>query len=212
MASGEGTKRRRKREAIFDAAEARFANQGYRGTRMQDIASDLDLQKPALYYYFDSKEAILVEMIRGRVGDALQAITDLAASDAPAGTTLDRAVRAHLRIFHEHANLYTIFNSEKLTSISTEAASLVDELGRAYEDQWETILKTGVASGYIRDEIDIRVTVKAILGMLNTTLTWFKPDHPLTIGQLSDRYVDLVTASVRRTPPDASGAGSRFDR
>lgn len=189
-------KRHRKRQAIFDAAARRFAEQGYHGARMQDIADDLDLQKAALYHYFPSKEAILVELIRARVGLALEAVTEVTAADAPTSYKLESAVRAHLRIFHEHANLYTIFHSEKLRTISREAASIVDDLGRQYEKRWAEMLSEGVSQGALRPQIDIPVAVKGVLGMLNTTLTWFEPGKRLTLDHVADRFVDLALAAL----------------
>lgn len=189
-------KRHAKRQAIFDAAARWFAGRGYHATRMQDIADDLGLNKAALYYYVDSKEALLVELIRSRVGVALETITEIAAGPGTPTEKVEMAVRAHLRVFHQHADLYTIFNSEKLRTISAEAAAIVDELGRQYEKQWAEMLTEGIDSGAFRPDLDVAVTVKAVLGMLNTTLTWFDPDGRLGLDEMSDRYVELVSAAV----------------
>ncbi len=189
-------KRNLKRQAIFDAAARRFAEHGYHATRLQDIAEDLGLQKPALYHYFDSKEAILVELIRSRVGVALESVTIIASGRARPATKVEEAVRTHLRVFHEDADLYTIFNSEKLRTISAEAASIVDELGRRYESTWAAMIRDGVRQGDFGSDLDPEVTVKAIMGMLNTTLTWFDPGGRLTLGELSDHFAALVESAL----------------
>ncbi|CAN5884764.1 TetR/AcrR family transcriptional regulator [soil metagenome] len=189
-------KRNLKRQAIFDAAARRFAEHGYHATRMQDIAEDMGLQKPALYHYFGSKEAILVELIRSRVGVALEDVSVISRGAGPPAAKVEEAVRTHLRVFHEHADLYTIFNSEKLRTISAEAASIVDELGRRYEIEWGAMIGAGVRGGEFAPGLDIGITVKAILGMLNTTLTWFDPNGRLSLDQLSDRFASLVEATL----------------
>ena len=189
-------KREAKRQAILDAAVRLFAERGYAATRMADIAESLGLHKPALYYYFDSKEAVLVELIRTRVGAALDALRAIAASPRLSADKIAEAVRTHLRVFHEHPHLYTVFNSEKLDTVSLEAAAIVDDLGRHYEELWVDMLTEGVASRALRPDLDIPVTMKAILGQLNSTLTWFTPDGRLTIEELSDQYVELVLSSV----------------
>lgn len=197
MSSAVTKNRLRKRQAIFGAAAGRFATHGYHGTSMADIAGDLDLHKAALYHYFDSKEALLVELIRDGVGVGLESVTAIASSDTSPDTKVTEAVRSHLRTFHARANLYTIFNSEKLTAISQEAARFVDDLGRSYEDQWQEIIDEGISTGLFRPELDVGVTVKGFLGMLNMTLVWFEPDHPLSLDELADRYADLILAAVR---------------
>lgn len=189
-------KRRAKRQAIFDAAASRFAQHGYHAARMQDIADDLGLVKAALYYYFDSKESVLVELIRDRVGLALEAVSQIARSDASPTQKIDQAVLTHLRVFNQHADLYTIFNSEKLHSVSPEAARLVDDLGRAYEKRWEEMMSEGVRSGAFRPNLDVPVTIKAVMGMLNNTLTWYSSTGRLTIDALAERYVSLIRSGV----------------
>ncbi|HSJ33472.1 MAG TPA: hypothetical protein VLB85_00240, partial [Acidimicrobiia bacterium] len=151
-------------------------------------------------YYFDSKEAILVELIRTRVGLALESLLDITASDATPTEKMRRAVTTHLRVFHEHADLYTIFNSERLHLISREAASVVDDLGRQYEQAWaKMVAETGP-----RSDLDIPVTVKAIMGMLNTTLVWYDPTGRLTVDELADQYAELTLHAIDAT----SGTGS----
>jgi len=199
-------KRAAKRQAILDAAARHFAESGYHPARMVDIAEGVGLQKAALYYYFDSKEAILVELIRSRVGVALESLLEITASGAAPQDKIRQAVRAHLRVFHEHADLYTIFNSERLHLISGEAASVVDELGRRYEKAWAEM----VAEAGPRPDLDIPVTVKAIMGMRNTTLTWFAPHGRLTIDDLAGQYADLTLHTISWTascPPELCPPG-----
>lgn len=181
-------KREARRRAILDAAAARFAADGYLATRMADIAGDLGYRKAALYYYFDSKESILVELIEARIGVALGALDEIVTSGLDPIAKVEAAVRTHLRIFHEHADIYTIFNSERLHLINRGTAATVDELGRRYESRWREML----ADPAFRADLDIPITVKAIMGMLNTTLAWFDPGGRLELDALADRYVDLI--------------------
>lgn len=185
-------KRQAKRQAIFDAAARQFAERGYRSARMADIAREVGLQKAALYYYFDSKEALLVELIRTRVGVALETLAEITASDASPTDKLRRAVAAHLRVFQEHAHVYTIFNSERLHLIDPETATVVDDLGRRYEREWAGMVTA--ASG--RPDLDVPVVVKAIMGMLNTTLAWFDPAGRLDIEDLADEYAGFVLRAI----------------
>lgn len=189
-------KRHAKRQAILDVAVSLFAERGYHSTRMADIAQELGLQKAALYYYFDSKEAVLVELIRSRVGLALDALTEITAGDLDVTAKLEAAVHAHLRVFHQHGDIYRIFSSEKLHAISGEAARIVDDLGRRYEQLWAEMISDGVTEGSVRPGIDVGVAVKGILGMLNTTLAWYDPSGRLTVEDLAAEYSALVRGAL----------------
>lgn len=191
-------KRAAKIERIHDVAASLFAERGYYGTRMEDIAAGLDLQKGALYYYFDSKEALLASLVEERVGVALAVLEEIVGRDATATERARAAVGGHLSVFQEHADIYTIFNTERLHSISKDAAEKVNELGREYETLWCQLIEEGKSSGEFRRELDTRITVKAVLGACNTTLTWFRKGGSLDIEQVADRFADLFLDGMRR--------------
>lgn len=185
------SKRAAKIERIHDVAASLFAQRGFYGTRMEDIAAGLDLQKGALYYYFDSKEALLASLVETRVGVALDVLRDVAARDEAATERVRAAVAGHLTVFQEHADLYTIFNTERLHSISAETAEKVNTLGRDYEQVWARMIEEGIRDGEFRGDLDVDVTVKAILGACNTTLTWYRPGGRLSIDEVSTRFAGL---------------------
>ena len=192
------SKRAAKIERIHDVAASLFAERGYYGTRMEDIAAGLELQKGALYYYFDSKEALLASLVEERVGAALAVLKEIVARDTTATQRARTAVTGHLSVFQENADIYTIFNTERLHSISKGAAEKVNELGREYEALWEQLVEEGKRSGEFRSELDTRVTIKAVLGACNTTLTWFRKGGSLDIEEVAGRFADLFLDGMRR--------------
>ena len=192
------SKRDRKIDAIHVAAARRFAEQGYRGTRMADIASDLDMQAGSLYYYFASKEELLVAIIQSRVGtavDSLRSIIDGAGSFAD---KVRSAIVGHLRAFQDDADIYSIFSFERLSDISPALAEQVDRPGREYEALWGRLLDGGIASGELRPDLDTRVTVKAIVGLCNSVLLWYRPDGKRTIDEIAAEFSGVVLGGIVR--------------
>ncbi|MFP5331337.1 MAG: TetR/AcrR family transcriptional regulator [Acidimicrobiia bacterium] len=190
-------KRRIRRDQILDSAARIFARDGFHAARMDDIAAELHLTKAALYYYCDSKEDLFVKVIEARVGLAVDALEHL----DPAASASDRvrqAILLHLRVFHQHPDIYTMFLGERLRFISADAASVVDDMGRRFERRWADLLEAGIASGEFRADLDVAVTVKASLSMCNMTLTWFRPEGRLTIDELADRFAELILGGIRR--------------
>jgi len=74
------TKGERTRKALLDAAIARFARDGYRGTSVAEIARDARLSGTAAYAYFPNKEALFVAAVdedaAGVIDEALSTLTD----------------------------------------------------------------------------------------------------------------------------------------
>lgn len=189
-------KRAAKIERIYDVAAALFAEHGYAATRMEDIAAGLDLQKGALYYYFDSKESLLTSLVETRVGVALDVLREIADRDMAAKERVRAAFAGHLTVFQENPDVYTIFNSERLHSISAETAEKVNALGRDYERLWGRMIEEGIEAGEFRADLDIAVSVKAILGACNSTLMWFRSGGRLSIEEVAESFADLFLIGI----------------
>ena len=189
-------KRAAKVEAIYDVAASLFAERGFAATRMEDIANGLGMQKASLYYYFDSKEALLTKLVQGRVGVALDALRVIVGLEVSATDRVWQAFTSHLTIFQDHSDVYTIYNSERLHSIIRDTADDVDSLGRDYERLWSDLIEDGVKGGEFREDIDVSVTVKAVLGACNATLLWFQPGGRFTIEDIAERFSRLFIGGI----------------
>ena len=192
------SKRDRKIDAIHAAAARRFAQRGYRGTRMADIAADLDMQAGSLYYYFASKEELLVAIIESRIGRAVESLRAVLDGGGSFADQIEAAILGHLRAFQDDADIYSIFNFERLSDINPELAEQVDQPGRAYEALWGRLLDEGIASGELRPDVDTRVTVKAIVGLCNSVLLWYRADGKRTIDEIADEFSGIVLRGIAR--------------
>lgn len=163
---------------------------------MADVAAALGMQAGSLYYYFDSKEALLAAAVEDRVALAVSELEAIVASDDPAEAKVRRAIEAHLLVFDEHAALYSMFQAEHLDEIVPDLAGAVDERGRAYESLWVDLIEDGVHAGELRPHIDPWLTMKAVVGLCNSTLFWFDADGGMTPEQLAGRFADIVLDGV----------------
>lgn len=190
-------KRLAKTQEIYDTAARLFAERGYHATRIQDIADALDMNKGSLYYYFSGKEELLMQIVEGRVGDALARVQTIVTGEGPVEVRLRAALQAHLRLFHEDADIFSIFQFEKLNAINQTAAAVVDRLGREYERLWRDLLAEGITAGIFRDDLDPKILVKAIMGMCNQTLIWYNPKGRLEIEAIGEIYAAFVLQGLK---------------
>ena len=77
-------------DKILEVAEEAFAREGYEGAHLQHIASQVGVQKTALYYYFDSKAALYEAVLR-RILERLEDTISGALDNG--GTPAERLVR-----------------------------------------------------------------------------------------------------------------------
>src|SRR5262245_60265168 len=94
------TKSQRTRARILDAAAHVLSVKGFAGTRLTDVAEYAELQAPAIYYYFPSREDLIEEVMYCGISDMrqhLQATLDALPPETAAMDKIMAAVDAHLR-------------------------------------------------------------------------------------------------------------------
>src|SRR6478672_3596245 len=100
-----------RREELTRIAARLFAERGYHGTSLADLAEALGIQKASLYHHIDSKEDLLWEVARGG-GEAFHAALDAVPDGGTATARIRLALRAHLRVVGEQLDAATVFTRE----------------------------------------------------------------------------------------------------
>jgi AcrR family transcriptional regulator len=179
-----------KRAEIFAAALHLFQAKGYHGASMQDLADAVGMQKASLYYYFHSKEDLLVLVCERGTNALTTELVELTASDLSATEKLKHAIEYHLIALCEQLDLFTVFLREQKFLNATQKQRLRGA-GKKHAELLGAILEQGIASGEFRS-LNVRVTTLAILGMCNWLSEWYSPDGPLTPREIAAILSDLV--------------------
>ncbi|MBE7193417.1 TetR/AcrR family transcriptional regulator [Gordonia sp. L191] len=167
----------RTRARILDAAARVLSEKGYAGTRLTDVAKVAELQAPAIYYYFDSREKLVEEVMWSGLAEMrayLQAALDQA---TPEDTPMDRimiAVDAHLR--HElEVSDYTTASIRNAGQIPEHIRDRQRSEEKKYGDIWRRLIKDAFDEGEVRADLDLFVARMLILGALNWAAEWWRP-------------------------------------
>src|SRR5207244_3871422 len=100
-----------RREELTRTAARLFADRGYHGTSLADLAEALGIQKTSLYHHIESKEDLLWEVARAGA-EAFHAALDPVPDGAPAIEKIRLALRAHLQVVGEQLDAATVFTRE----------------------------------------------------------------------------------------------------
>src|ERR1041384_2531006 len=100
-----------RREELTRIAARLFAERGYQGTSLADLAEELGVQKPSLYHHIASKEDLLWE-VAWEGAQAFHAALDSVPPAAPATERIRLALRAHLGVVAGQLDVATVFVRE----------------------------------------------------------------------------------------------------
>jgi TetR/AcrR family transcriptional regulator, cholesterol catabolism regulator len=191
------TKSTRSRRRILDAAAEVFSEQGF-GARLSDIATRAEMKAGSLYYHFDSREALIAEVLRlgieGSWDHVANAVGRLPSSTSPLAR-LEAAIRAHtLSIVGRSA--YATAQARIVGSLPADLARAHREDQRAYGEYWRDLFVSAQASGEIAGDINLFVAQMLAFGAMNWTSEWFRHDLGTTPNQLADQAVRMFVHGV----------------
>ena len=166
------------RVRITDAAAALFLDKGYAQTTLRDIAAAAGIKAGSIYYHFDSKESLFLDILRQGIAvmvDAFEQAERIAADSTP-GERVATHVRAHLSALFEHGPYTANHVSAFHVAPETVRSEVVADRDR-YEAMWTRLLAELRASGRLADGLDLGLTRLTLFGAMNFAVEWFDPDR-----------------------------------
>lgn len=176
-------------ENILQAAAQIFQEKGYHATSMQDIANAVDLQKGSLYHYVDSKQDILYALLDKALSLILERLQAVLSQDLPSQTKLRQAMQSYFSFLAENPSLSSVLLLE-YRSLEPAYQQRHIPLRDQVDHIWQEILEEGNKSGAFNAP-ETGLISKALLGVLNWTITWYREDGPLSADQIADQFTDL---------------------
>ena len=182
----------RRSELTREAAKL-FAQKGYHGTSVGDIAEALGVQKGSLYSHIASKEDLLHDALMEGAA-AFHASLDAIPDDAPPVEKIRLALRGHLRVVAEQLDVATVFVQEWQYLEAARRDEFVAER-RRYEERIRELLREGRDLGELRADLDEAAAGLLLLSAANWAYTWLQPGRDT--DALADRFLELLVDGMR---------------
>ncbi len=177
------------REEILLAAAQIFGKKGYHAASMQDIADVVNLQKASLYHHVSSKQEILVELLDQALDLLIEQMNRVLALDVPVDQKLRQAVKAYLTTLVTERDLASVLLLEHRSLDPEFHVRHIPKRDR-YEKLWKDLVDKGITEGLFCC-VDSSIAVKAFLGVINWTITWYRVDGRFTAEEIADQFTDL---------------------
>jgi TetR/AcrR family transcriptional regulator len=192
------------RAQILARAAQLFAQQGYSGTSMNQVAEACGVSKPSLYHYVDDKYQLLVEITQGHI-DRLRALVDDEA--AQAATAPEVRLRALIERF-----MTAYADAQAQHRVLTEDVKFLEpkDRRRVIDGEREVVAAFARAIAAARPDLGAAALDKPLtmllFGMMNWMFTWLRPNGALTHADMTPVVTDLFFGGLGavRVPARAS--------
>jgi AcrR family transcriptional regulator len=183
---------------IRDVALTLFAERGYHGTSMRDIAGELGLRAPSLYNHLESKQELLRGIMLRTMEDLLADHRAAVATTGDVSEQLRRAMEAHVRYHARHPREVRIGNAE-IWNLEQPVQDLIRTLRRDYSRAWNEIIVRGVEEGRFRTPSP-QLATYAMLEMGIGVSLWYHEGGRLSESELAYYYGDMALRLVQSQP------------
>jgi TetR/AcrR family transcriptional regulator, cholesterol catabolism regulator len=182
-----------RRSELTRQAARLFAEKGYHGTSIGDLAEAMGVQKGSLYAHIESKADLLWDVAHdGAVAfhEALDAVPD----DLNATEKIRLSLRAHLRVIAEQLDVATVFIREWRYLDGERRDEFVAER-RRYEERFRALFREGRDLGELRTDLDDATATLLALSAANWAYTWLRPG--VDTDELADRFYAVLLDGMR---------------
>jgi AcrR family transcriptional regulator len=181
-----------RREAILQNALTIFDRKGYANTSLDDIARETGVKREAIYYYFNNRAEILLNIIRPQSETLVEGLRKIVDSTDTPRQKLYLAVRNHLESFDRNCLEMTVSLRDVYMEDAKPVRREMDKIWRAYETMWTQLVADGQQSGEFARSGNPKMMAFGILGMCNWLARWYDPKKSIAIQELVETYFDMI--------------------
>ena len=186
------------REEILVAAAQIFGQKGFHATSMQDIAQAVNLQKASLYHHVSSKQEILVDVLDQALDLLIERMQAVMALTLAPDDMLHQAVRVYLNTLLEHRDLAAVLLLEHRNLDLDHHARHIPRRDR-FEQLWRDLIQQGL-DGAVFCCTDPAMASRALLGVMNWTITWYQPGGTFAPEEIAAQFSNLFLVGLLDRP------------
>lgn len=155
-----------KKDAILQVAEEMFAENGFEGTSIRDLAARADVNLAMISYYFGSKEKLFEALVMNRTTHMREILKQINQADQDPWEKVYSVIDIYVERILSNTTFHKIMFREISLDIRAEMSNSICEMLSENAGQFANILKEGIAKKVFKD-VDVLLTIATVMGTIN---------------------------------------------
>ncbi|CAM3174851.1 TetR/AcrR family transcriptional regulator [Filibacter tadaridae] len=184
------------KEKIIKQSVLLFQQKGFSETSIQDIVDALDVTKGTFYYYFTSKETLLMDIHLRYIDDLLNRQQAIMESESDNRGKVVKTVMLLIEDIETQGPNGRVYFRE-MRNLAPDNAKIIKAKRETFQLTIEEIIRQGIQTGEFRKGLHPRMTSFAILGVTNWSYQWFNPAGEVSAKELAYMFADFVLYGIQ---------------
>lgn len=180
-----------RRSDIMRASAELFADKGVAATTVRTIASQVGVQSGALYHYFPSKSAMVLEVITNYLDELRARYNSGAPRRLDPRSRLRAIVEVSLHVAEEHPHATVVYQNELVNLRDLPEYRHAKELADEIQQVWLEAINDGKRAGAFRDDIPSKVFHRFIRDAVWLSIKWRHPNDAYTSEDLAKDCISI---------------------
>ncbi|MFD7917996.1 TetR/AcrR family transcriptional regulator [Streptomyces sp. NPDC059740] len=184
-------------DTLLAVAVEVFNQRGYDGTSMEHLSQAAGISKSSIYHHVKGKEELLRRAISRALDGLFAVLEEPAATQGPAIERLEHVTRRVVEVLIAELPYVTLLLRVR-GNTATERWAM--ERRREFDHRVAELLRSAVAEGDLRADVDVRLATRLLFGMVNSIAEWYRPERrtSLSSAEVADGVVHTAFSGLRR--------------
>lgn len=196
-----------RRQKLIEAAATVFQTKGYGAASLGDVADVLGTDRASLYYYVSSKEELFHAVVFQAAEENVLQAEEIRSRKDPVVDKLAAIIGSLMASYEKHYPYLFVYIQEKMTSFEPEGDEAGSEwaqdmwgLNQRYEAAVHGVVQQGIDEGVFKPLGTSRVLAYGIIGMVNWSHRWFRPEGPSSASEIGAAFTEIVLKGLLVDP------------